>query len=107
MTVLPDQPSGPSARPTGRDHPDPARGVPAGQGPGRPHPIAVRVTRQVGLLLASLPPVFRVVLIALDVVPVTLVLVVGAAVLLLVLDVAGWRFTLRLFDRERLITGSS
>ena len=106
MTVLPDQPSGPSARPTGRDHPVPARGVPAGQGPGRPHPSAVRVARQVGVP-ASLPPVFGVVLIALDVVPVTLALAVGAAVLLLVLDVAGWPFVSRLFDRERLITGSS
>ena len=114
-----------------------ARGVPAGQGPGRPHPVAgrshtwstrifsllvgllaqpgvasallqgpdlaraaavhaaprvwsiwvgigvstrssdVRVAQQVGLL-ASLPPVFVVVLIALDVIPATLALAVGA-----------------------------
>jgi ABC-type transport system involved in multi-copper enzyme maturation permease subunit len=65
----------------------------------------VRVAQQVGML-ASLPPVFVVVLIALDVIPVSLALGVGAAALLIILDVAGWRFVSRLFDRESLITGS-
>ena len=65
----------------------------------------VRVAQQVGML-ASLPPVFVVVLIAINVIPVSLALAAGAAALLLVLDVAGWRLVSRLFDRERLITGS-
>ena len=65
----------------------------------------VRVAQQLGML-ASLPPVIVVVLIALDVIPATLALGVAAAALLLFLDWAGWRFVSRLFDRERLITGS-
>ncbi len=65
----------------------------------------VRVAQQLGML-ASLPPVIVVVLIALDVIPATLGLGVAAAALLLFLDGAGWRFVSRLFDRERLITGS-
>jgi ABC-2 type transport system permease protein len=64
-----------------------------------------RVAQQIGLL-ASLPPVFIVVLVAVRVVPATLALGVGAAVLLLVLDVVGWRVVSGLFDRERLITGT-
>jgi len=65
----------------------------------------LRVAQQVGLL-ASLPPVFVIMLIALNVIPSSPVLAFAAAVLLLVLDLAGWRFTARLFDRERLITGT-
>jgi len=64
-----------------------------------------RVAQQLGML-ASVPPVIVVVLIAIDVIPASLALAVGAAALLLVLDVAGWRLVSRLFDRERLITGS-
>lgn len=65
----------------------------------------VRVAQQLGVL-ASLPPVLVTVLIAFNVIPVTLALAVGAAAVLLVLDVLGWRMTSRLFDRERLITGT-
>jgi ABC-type transport system involved in multi-copper enzyme maturation permease subunit len=64
-----------------------------------------RVAQQLGML-ASVPPAFLIVLIAIDVIPVSFALAAGAAVLLLVLDVAGWRLVSRLFDRERLITGS-
>jgi ABC-type transport system involved in multi-copper enzyme maturation permease subunit len=66
----------------------------------------VRVSQQLGLL-ANLPPVFVTVLIALDVIHPTLGLAVGCAALLLVLDGLGWRLTSRLFDRERLITGTT
>ncbi len=65
----------------------------------------VRVAQQLGML-ASLPPVIVVVLIALNVIPATLALGVAAAGLLLFLDGAGWRCVSRLFDRERLITGA-
>jgi ABC-2 type transport system permease protein len=65
----------------------------------------VRVAQQLGLL-ASLPPVFVVVLIAVNIIPATIVLAVGSALLLLLLDGLGWRVTARLFDRERLITGT-
>jgi hypothetical protein len=64
----------------------------------------VRTAQQLGYL-ASLPPVFAVVLIAINVIPPTLGLAIGSAALLIILDVAGWRITSRLFDRERLITG--
>jgi hypothetical protein len=39
-------------------------------------------------------------------IPPTLGLAVGLAVVLLVLDGLGWRITSRLFDRERLVTGA-
>jgi ABC-2 type transport system permease protein len=65
----------------------------------------VRVAQQLGLL-ASLPPVFAVELVALNVIPASVGLAIGGAALLLVLDVAGWRLVARLFDRERLITGA-
>ena len=65
----------------------------------------VRVAQQLGML-ASLPAVAAVVLVALDVIPATPALAVGAVLLLVVLDVAGWRGVARLFDRERLIAGS-
>ena len=63
----------------------------------------LRVAQQVGLL-ASLPPVVVILLIALNVIPSSSGLALAAAALLLFLDLAGWRFTSRLFDRERLIT---
>lgn len=65
----------------------------------------VRVAQQIGALV-SLPPVFVVVLIALNVIPLSLALVVGAVVVLIAGDVLGWRIVSRLFDRERLITGT-
>jgi ABC-type transport system involved in multi-copper enzyme maturation permease subunit len=65
----------------------------------------IRVAQQLSVL-ASLPTVFLVVLVALNVIPPTIGLAVGLAVVLLVLDGLGWRVTSRLFDRERLVTGS-
>jgi ABC-type transport system involved in multi-copper enzyme maturation permease subunit len=65
----------------------------------------VRVAQQLSLL-ASLPPVIVTALVALNVIHPTLAVAVGAAVLLLVLNGVGWRLASRLFDRERLITGS-
>ena len=64
-----------------------------------------RVAQQLGIL-ASLPPVLLAVLIAVDLIPPTLSLAAACAVALLVLDAVGWRVTSRLFDRERLITGT-
>jgi ABC-2 type transport system permease protein len=65
----------------------------------------VRVAQQLSLL-ASLPAVLVVVLIALDVIPPSPELGVALAVLLIVLDVGGWQVTSWLFDRERLIAGT-
>jgi len=62
----------------------------------------VRVAQQLGIV-ASLPAVFVTALIALNVVPPTLGLGAGAAVVLILLDGVGWQITSRLFDRERLI----
>ena len=64
-----------------------------------------RVAQQLGLL-ASLPPVVLIVLIALNVIQPTLRLAIGLGAVLLLLDGLGWRITSRMFDRERLITGS-
>ena len=64
-----------------------------------------RVAQQLALL-ASLPVVLGVVVIALDVIHPTFELAVGCAAVLIVLDALGWRITSRLFDRERLITGT-
>lgn len=64
-----------------------------------------RVAQQLGLLV-SLPPVLVTILIALNVIQATLGLAIGLAMLLLVLDGLGWRITSRMFDRERLITGT-
>ncbi len=66
----------------------------------------VRVAQQLGII-ASLPPVAVAVLIALNVIERTTLLAVGCTTVLLVLDVAGWWITSRLFDRERLVTGSA
>jgi hypothetical protein len=65
----------------------------------------VRVAQQFGIL-ANLPSVAVTTLLALNVIHPTLVLGIAAAVLLLVLNRLGWRFTSALFDRERLITGT-
>jgi hypothetical protein len=64
-----------------------------------------RVAQQLGLL-ASLPTVAVTSLIAFNVIPATLVLTLGLAVLLPVLDGLGWRIVAAMFDRERLITGT-
>jgi ABC-type Na+ efflux pump permease subunit len=65
----------------------------------------VRVAQQLSLL-ANLPSVAVTTLIALDVIHATLVIALGAAVVLLVLNRLGWRLTSAMFDRERLITGT-
>ena len=65
-----------------------------------------RVAQQLGLL-ASLPPVVLIVLIALNVIQPTLRLAIALGAVLLSLDGLGWRVTSRMFDRERLITGTS
>jgi ABC-2 type transport system permease protein len=65
----------------------------------------VRVAQQLGVL-ASLPPVFVAVLIALNVIPPTLGLALGLGAALLLGDVLGWRITAAAFDRERLVTGT-
>jgi ABC-2 type transport system permease protein len=64
----------------------------------------VRVAQQLGVL-ASLPPVFLTVMIALNVIEPTPELAIGCGALLIVLDVFGWRLVSGLFDRERLISG--
>jgi ABC-type transport system involved in multi-copper enzyme maturation permease subunit len=56
--------------------------------------------------LASLPALIVSALIGFDVIHATPGLAVGLGVLLLVLDRLGWRIVSRLFDRERLITGT-
>jgi ABC-type Na+ efflux pump permease subunit len=65
----------------------------------------LRVAQQLGAL-ASLPPILVIYLIAYDVIPISLRLAIGLAVLLLVIDGFGWRIVSATFDRERLITGS-
>lgn len=65
----------------------------------------LRVAQQLGAVV-SLPPVFVVVLVALNVIPLSVALVVGAVAVLIAGDVLGWRIVSRLFDRERLITGT-
>jgi uncharacterized membrane protein YqjE len=66
----------------------------------------MRVAQQIALF-ANLPPVFLVALVAFGVIPPTRQLAVASAVVLLVLDSVGWRVAARLFDRERLIAGTS
>jgi ABC-type transport system involved in multi-copper enzyme maturation permease subunit len=65
----------------------------------------IRVAQQLSVL-ASLPSVLLVVLVAVNVIPPTPGLAIGLAVVLLVLDGLGWRITSRLFDRERLVADS-
>jgi len=64
----------------------------------------VRVAQQLGVL-ASLPSVLVTSLIAFNVIRPSLVVALGGAVALLVLNRLGWRITSAMFDRERLITG--
>lgn len=65
----------------------------------------VRVAQQFSLL-CDLPLVLVTSLIAFGVIDLTPGLAIGLIVLLVASDVAGWRFVARLFDRERLITGT-
>lgn len=66
----------------------------------------VRVAQQLGTL-ASLPPLAVSSLMSFDVIQPTLRLAVALAAVLLVIDGLGWRAVAAVFDRERLITGSS
>ena len=65
----------------------------------------VRVAQQLGML-ACLPSVAVTTLIAYEIIPPTPGLALGLFVLLVVLDVSGWRFVSAMFDRERLITAA-
>ena len=65
----------------------------------------VRVAQQLGML-ASLPSVVVTTVLAYDVIPVTPGLAFGLFVLLVVLDMSGWRFVSAMFDRERLVTAA-
>jgi ABC-2 type transport system permease protein len=65
----------------------------------------VRVAQQLGVI-ASIPSAVVTAFIAYDVIQITPALVIFFAVLLLILDVVGYRFVSALFDRERLMTGS-
>jgi ABC-2 type transport system permease protein len=65
----------------------------------------VRVAQQLSLL-GCLPLVALTSLVAFDVIHATLELALGLGVLLLVLDAVGWRIVGRMFDRERLMTGT-
>jgi len=65
----------------------------------------IRVAQQLGILV-NLPSILVTTLLALDTIHPTLSIAIGGAVLLLVLNAAGWRATSAMFDRERLITGT-
>jgi hypothetical protein len=65
----------------------------------------VRVAQQLGTL-ASLPSVAMTSLIAYNVIHATVMLALGGAAALVVLDGLGWRISSATFDRERLVTGT-
>ena len=65
----------------------------------------IRVAQQLGIL-ANLPSVAVTTLLALNVIHPSLILAIGGAALLLILNRLGWRVTSAMFDRERLIIGS-
>lgn len=65
----------------------------------------IRVAQQLGVV-ASIPSAVVTALIAYDVIQITPGLVTFFAVLLLMLDVVGYRFVSALFDREQLMTGT-
>jgi len=64
-----------------------------------------RTAQQLGTF-ASVPSAIIAALIAYGAIAATLQLAMGAAVLLIVLNIVGWRVTSTLFDRERLIAGA-
>jgi ABC-2 type transport system permease protein len=66
----------------------------------------VRVAQQLATL-AGLPLLAFTSLISFQVITPTVPLAIGLALALLVIDIAGWRIVSRMFDRERLITGTS
>jgi ABC-type Na+ efflux pump permease subunit len=65
----------------------------------------VRVAQQLATL-GSLPVIGITTLITFQVITPSVALAVGIAAALVVLDTAAWRFVSRLFDRERLVTGT-
>ena len=65
----------------------------------------VRVAQQLGML-ASLPPVALTALMSLQVIDSTFVLAASLAGALLVIDCAAYLLVSKLFDRERLVTGT-
>lgn len=65
----------------------------------------VRVAQQLATL-ASLPAIGITALITFRVITPSVRLAVGLAVVLLLIDIRAWRFVSKLFDRERLITGT-
>jgi len=66
----------------------------------------VRVAQQLGVL-ASLPPLALTALIAFGVIHQTFALELGVAAVLLLVDILGWRIVSVVFDRERLVTGTT
>jgi ABC-2 type transport system permease protein len=66
----------------------------------------VRVAQQL-TILGSLPPLALTSLMGFGVITPTLTLAVILAAALLAVDLAGWRLVATLFNRERLITGST
>ncbi len=58
-------------------------------------------------LLGSLPVAVATSLIAFDVIHATLGLAIGLAILLLLANAMGWRIVAPMFDRERLLTGTT
>jgi ABC-type transport system involved in multi-copper enzyme maturation permease subunit len=66
----------------------------------------VRVAQQLSVL-GSLPPLALTSLMAFGLITPTLALAVILAVILLAVDLAGWRLVATLFNRERLITGAT
>jgi ABC-2 type transport system permease protein len=65
----------------------------------------VRAAQQFGML-ASLPPLGVVALMAFKVITPTLGLALGLAAVLLIINALGWRVVATMFDRERLVTGT-
>jgi ABC-type transport system involved in multi-copper enzyme maturation permease subunit len=66
----------------------------------------VRVAQQLGLL-ANVPLILVTSLIAFDTIHPTPELAIGLTSVLLIADALGWRIVAPMFDRERLITGTS
>ena len=66
----------------------------------------VRAAQQLGFF-ASLPPLGIVALMSFNVITPTLALALGLAAGLLTVDVLGWRAVAAMFDRERLVTGTT
>jgi ABC-type Na+ efflux pump permease subunit len=65
----------------------------------------VRVAQQLSVF-ANIPPIALVALLSFNVITATTGLAIALAVVLLALDVLGWRAVAAMFDRERLITGT-